>query len=118
MNKLLAALLLAAGMVAALVALRSKEPTYSAPAVAEQPTVPSVLSRAPAADELVHEFEVEGMCCGGCAPKVYAAISKAAGVREAAVTLGHARVIARADVDVAALEQVMTFGDYQAHAVR
>lgn len=115
MNKiLLAALFLAAAGTAAVV-FRAKTPTYEAPKVEQQATIPTVLASTPAAGEVVREFDVEGMCCGGCAPKIYAAISKAPGVREAAVVLGKATVITKSDVDVSALEQAMTFDDYVAH---
>ena len=118
MNKLLIALLLAAGAGAAIVALRSKDPTYVPPQEQVQETIPSALASQPGAGEVVREFDVEGMCCGGCAPKICAAIRKAPGVREAAVVLGRATVIARSEVDVAELEKAMTFDDYVAHAKR
>jgi copper chaperone CopZ len=56
------------------------------------------------------------MCCAGCRPKVYAALSKIPGVREAAVDVGSATAIVKKDVDVAALEKALTFDEYVAHA--
>jgi copper chaperone CopZ len=119
MNKLLVAFaLLAAGSAAAYIALHSKEPTYQAPQKQPQELTPLVLASQPAAGELVRVFEVEGMCCGGCRPKVHAAAVAVPGVREAAVDqeAGTATVIVRADVDVATLERALTFDKYSAHA--
>jgi len=115
MNKILLALLLLAGVAAGAVVWRTKAPSYSAPKAEEQATIPQVLASEPGDGECVRVFRVEGMCCGGCAPKIYEAISKAPGVREAAVVLGKATVIARKDADVAELEKAMTFDDYVAH---
>ncbi len=100
------------------VALRAKSPTYTAPEIVAPKALPSVLLSQPAEGEVVRVFDVEGMCCGGCAPKIYAALSGASGVREAAVDFesGTARAIVKSDVEVAALERALTFEDYVAKA--
>jgi copper chaperone CopZ len=119
MNKYaLVALLAVAGSAAAFVALRAKEPSYVAPQKVEQATIPFVLASEPAAGETVRVFEVEGMCCGGCRPKVHAAALGVAGVREAAVDqeAGTATLLVSSQVDVAALERALTFDKYEAHA--
>lgn len=119
MNKLaLVALILAAAGAATAIALKTKEPTYVAPQLAPKETTPLVLASQPAAGEVVRVLEVEGMCCGGCRPKVYAAALAVAGVREAAVDqeAGTATVIVRSEVEVAALERALTFDKYEAHA--
>jgi copper chaperone CopZ len=119
MNKYaLVALLAIAGSAAAFVALRAKEPTYVAPQQAEQATVPFVIDSQPGVGEIVRVFEVEGMCCGGCRPKVHAAALAVAGVRAAAVDqeAGTATLLVKSDVEVAALERALTFDKYEAHA--
>jgi copper chaperone CopZ len=119
MNKYaLVALLAVAGSAAAFVALRAKDPSYVAPQKVEQATIPFVLSSQPGAGETVRVFEVDGMCCGGCRPKVHAAALAVAGVREAAVDqeAGTATLLVSADVEVAALERALTFSKYEAHA--
>ena len=70
------------------------------------------------AGEVVRVFDVEGMCCGGCAPKVFKALTAQPGVRAAAVDFDShtARAIVPADADVAALERALTFDDYVAKA--
>jgi copper chaperone CopZ len=119
MNKpAIAALLLIAAGATAAVMLKTQDPTYVAPQNAKQETTPLVLTSQPAAGEVVRVFEVEGMCCGGCRPKVHAAAVAVAGVREAAVDqeAGTATLIVREDVDVAALERALTFDKYESHA--
>jgi len=112
-------LLLAVALGATIyVALRAEPPSYSAPTIAAPKSLPTTLSDQPAAGEVVRVFDVEGMCCGGCAPKIHKALSAAAGVREAAVDFkaGTASAIVKAEVDVAALERALTFEDYAAKA--
>ena len=116
MKKLLPVLLVVAGGAAAYIVVTHKAPTYTAPVAEAQETIPLVLTSRPAAGETVRVFDVEGMCCGGCRPKVFAAVTKVAGVREAAVDVGTATVIVDEKVDVGALERAMTFEDYVAHA--
>jgi copper chaperone CopZ len=119
MNKyVLIALLAVAGSAAAWVALRAKDPTYKAPVLADPSTIPFLLSSTPGEGELVRVFEVDGMCCGGCRPKVHAAALAVAGVREAAVDqeAGTATLLVRSDVATSTLEQALTFDKYEAHA--
>jgi copper chaperone CopZ len=113
-SKLLLVLLLASGGAAAWIALQTPEPTYSAP----RAEVPSALASKPNAGEVVRTLDVEGMCCGSCRPKVYDALSKVPGVREAAVELGVASAIVDEKVEPAVLEKALTFDDYVAHARR
>ena len=119
MNKYaLVALLAVAGSAATVVALRAKAPSYVAPPKVQQATIPFVLASEPAASEIVRVFEIEGMCCGGCRPKVHAAALGVAGVREAAVDqeAGTATLLVGSQVDVAALERALTFDKYEAQA--
>jgi len=111
-------LLVAAAAAAGYIVLRAKAPTYSAPVVAEQETIPTALLSQPGEGEVVRVFDVEGMCCGGCAPKVFKALTAQAGVRAAAVDYDThtARAIVPADADVAELERALTFDDYVAKA--
>ena len=116
MNKLLPVVLVLAAVGTAFVIYRSKAPSYVPPVVAAQETIPLRLASQPFGDEVVRVLDVEGMCCGGCRPKIYAALVEVPGVREAAVEIGVATAIVRKDVAVAALEQALTFDDYVAHA--
>ena len=61
-------------------------------------------------------MEVDGMCCQGCAAKLYAALGAVSGVREAAVdaAVGEASVVLPPDVEVALLESALTFEAYTA----
>lgn len=114
---LIALIVLAAG-AAGYIVLRAKAPTYAAPVAAEQETIPRALLSEPATGEVVRVFDVEGMCCGGCAPKVFKALTAQPGVRAAAVDYDShtARAIVPADADVAALERALTFDEYVAKA--
>jgi copper chaperone CopZ len=98
------------------VALRTEAPTYTPPTIVAPDALPTALLEEPQAGEVVRVFDVEGMCCGGCAPKIYKALAAAPGVRAAAVDFDSAtaRAIVKADVDVASLESSMTFDDYVA----
>lgn len=100
------------------IVVRAKAPTYTPPALVKPETLPTVLQSQPAPGEVVRVFDVEGMCCGGCAPKVYRALAAAPGVREAAVDFdtNTARAIVASEVEAAALEKAMTFDDYVAKA--
>lgn len=102
----------------AYVALRVKPPTYTPPTVTTPEALPSALVSQPAEGEVVRVFDVEGMCCGGCAPKIYKALAAAPGVREAAVDFetNTARAIVASATDVATLERALTFEDYAAKA--
>ncbi len=102
----------------AYIALRTEAPTYVPPSVVKPATLPTVLTSQPEAGEVVRVFDVEGMCCNGCAPKVHKALAEAPGVREAVVDFDTqtARAIVKADADVASLEKAMTFDDYTAKA--
>lgn len=100
------------------VVLRTEPPNYTAPEIVKPDALPKALSTQPAAGEVVRVFDVEGMCCGGCAPKIYKVLAATPGVREAAVDFdtNTAMAIVTSDTDVAALEKAMTFEDYVAKA--
>jgi len=113
-------LLLFVGAVLGLIAWRTKDPTYEAPVVAVMPeTVPVALSGDVPAGDVVRAFEVEGICCGGCSGKLYAALEPIDGVDEIAVDtiLHRVEVLAREEVDVARLAEALTFDKYTARAV-
>ena len=116
MKKLLPVVIVVAGAGAVFVALNARKPTYTRPQAEAQATIPMALASQPALDERVRVFDVDGMCCGGCRPKVYEALVKLSGVREAAVEVGRAFAIVKEDVDVASIEKALTFDDYVAHA--
>jgi copper chaperone CopZ len=115
-KKLLPILLVLAGAATAYVVFTAKRPTYTPPVAGTPDSIPLALASQPAADECVRVLDVEGMCCGGCRPKVYHALTAVPGVREAAVELGLAQAIVKRDLDVASLEKALTFEDYVAHA--
>jgi len=119
MRRLLVLAILAAGILAAFIALRAPAPSYVAPeesgAAAFSPA-PEKLRRAAAPGEAVRVFEVQGMCCEGCTGKLFASLTAVPGVRDAAVDLdaGTASVLAGEAVDVAALERALSFDKYTA----
>ena len=75
-----------------------------------------MLGSQPGAGEVVHEFDVEGMCCKGCPRKLHELLTKYDGVRVAAVSFdaGTADVIARDDVSGEDLASLLTFDKYHA----
>lgn len=118
--KALTALLAVAGLVLGLVILRAEDPTYVPPARAAMPEgVPVALRGEVPRDCVVHTFAVAGMCCEGCAGKLYDAVTHVDGVAEAAIdpVLGRAQVVAAKDTDVDALAAALTFDKYSATPV-
>jgi copper chaperone CopZ len=118
MKKLLAAIVVVAAGATVYIWKTRGEPSYVAPVLAEQTTTPTTLVSQPAADECVRVLDIDGMCCGGCPPKVRKALAEVAGVREVAVDFQAktASVIAPQSLAIAALERAATFDDYHAKA--
>jgi copper chaperone CopZ len=118
MKKLLFLVIALSGVATAYICVRQPAPTYVPPTVAAQVTIPTVLDVQPAADECVRTFDVKGMCCAGCPPKVHKALTGVPGVREAAVDFDArtASVIVPKDLDVAKLESALTFDEFTATA--
>ncbi len=119
--KLLPILLVAAAGGGALwVAQRSEDPTYAPPTEPRvvHAVIPEVLGSAPADGEVVHTFDVEGMCCNGCPIKLHELLMDVEGVRVAAVSFEtkSASVIAGRDVDAEQIAGVLTFDKYHASA--
>ena len=117
MKKSMSILLLVAAVATGYVVYRTQSPTYVAPSLAAQETIPAQLVSQPTSDEIVRVLEIDGLCdCGGCRGKLYRKLIELGGVREGAVdTEGHVSAIVRRDVDGALLESTLTFGQYTAH---
>jgi hypothetical protein len=117
MKKLMPILLLAAAVATGYVVYRTQGPTYVAPSLAAQETIPAQLAAQPGSDEVVRVLDVEGLCdCGGCRGKLYRALVEVAGVRAGAVdSAGCVSAIVSKDFDAAALAKALTFGQYVAH---
>jgi copper chaperone CopZ len=118
MKKLLLLVIALSGTATAYIWIKQPAPSYVPPTVAAQATIPTVLAAQPAADECVRVFDVKGMCCAGCPPKVHKALTSVAGVRAAAVDFDTrtASVIVPKDLDVAKLETALTFDEFTAKA--
>ena len=72
--KLFSALLATIGIVLGVIAVRAEAPTYQAPDPTLEPErAPLELSGDVPEGCRVEHFDVEGMCCEGCAGKLYAA---------------------------------------------
>lgn len=115
-------LLLLAGAALATIALRTPEPDYVAPTADEPPpavpfTLPAELLAAPPAGTRVRTFEVEGICCEGCAGKLSEALATVEGVDQVAVdsVTGRVQVLASETQDDAVLARALTFDEYEAH---
>jgi copper chaperone CopZ len=120
MKKLLLVVIVLSGTATAYIWVKQPAPTYVPPTVAAHVTIPTALTVQPATGECVRVFDVQGMCCAGCPPKVHKALSSVAGVREAAVDFDKhtASVIVSKDLDVAKLESALTFDEFTAKARR
>jgi len=111
------ALIAAAAVALGVVAWRSKDPHYVAPARAAMPTsVPVTLTGDVPDGSVVRTFEVTGMGCDGCAGKLYDAVTRIEGVGDVAVypILGRAEVVVAHDVDPATVAAALTFDKYTA----
>jgi copper chaperone CopZ len=107
--------LVAAGLWLGSVALRSKEPTYSAPPAG----APAQLSSEVPDGCLVRRFAVEGMCCETCPKKLHAALAAVEGVREAAIDFDakQASAVVDAGTPVERLLGALTSEKYSARAL-
>jgi len=119
--KLLTALVALAGLALGLFALRAEEPTYVPPALE-----PAVVEAAPLAWEgevpegaSLRTFEVEGMCCDGCAAKLYRRVGDVAGVHGVAIDpiLGRAQVVVGDGVEDELVLDAFRFDKYAAARV-
>jgi len=116
MKALWISILVAAGLGAAYVAVKSDAPRYAAPVVEPTPVVPTRLPRPAGPGEEVRVFEVTGMCCAGCTDKLYRALSAVEGVHAACVDFdtGTASALYESDRDPSTLVQALTFDKYTA----
>jgi copper chaperone CopZ len=101
----------------AVIALRAGERSYVAP-VADADVPLRITSDVPEGFCL-RTFDVQGICCQGCGGKLHGALLAVEGVREAAVDpIGkRVEVLVRSEIEVARLEQALTFGKYSARAL-
>ncbi len=111
-------LVLLAGLILAWIALSAEEPTYSAPTTAAdfEGIVPVALSGDLPAGCVVRTFDIDGICCEGCAGKLFVAMTELDGVRQAAVdpVLKRVEAVVPAEFDVAVLQGALSFGKYSA----
>jgi len=107
-----------AGVVLGWIALSAEGPLPVARAVAPPEVVPMELSGTVPDDCIVRTVAVDGICCSGCAGKLYVAAEGVDGVREVAIDTIRKRAMAvvPSDFDVARLESALTFDKYTAHA--
>lgn len=108
-------LLLLAALVLGGIALRAPEPQAAPPLLIRSDSVPYELHGAVPPDCVVRTFEVEGMCCDGCAGKLHAAVSGVPGVEQAAVdsVMGRVQVVVPRGLELARIEKALTFDDYR-----
>ena len=122
MKVVLPALLLVAAGAAAWLFLTRSGPTYEPPSQDQivYAPAPTVLTRAPAAGELVQVLDVEGMCCQGCTGKLHARLLEQPGVHVAAVDLeaGTASALVAEGTDPGALAAALCFEKYVARPQR
>lgn len=100
------------------VAVLARERSYEVPERPAPQAIPVALSGEVPPGYAVRRFDVEGICCQGCASKLHGALLSVAGVREAAVDpLAHqAFALAPADLPDERLEAALTFDKYSAKA--
>ena len=113
-------LLTLAGLVLAWIALASDEPTFHVEATVSLPdSVPYALSGEVPVGCVVRTLDVEGICCGGCTGKLYLALNGLEEVQEVAIdpVLKRAKAVVPTGLDVALLEEALTFDKYSAHSV-
>ena len=114
--KLFTALVLLSALVLGYLAKRAPEPEAAPPVLVRSDAAPYELSGEVPSGDVVRTFAVEGMCCEGCAKKLCDALLDVDGVEEAAVdsVLGHAMVVVPRELEVARLEEALTFENYTA----
>ena len=105
-------LVVVSALVLGFIAWKAQAPSYAGPAPETLQRAPSALAGEVPEGCVVRSFAIEGMCCDSCSVKLYAAVKKIPGVREAAVDpiLGRAQVVATREVSEAMLAQALTFG--------
>jgi copper chaperone CopZ len=108
-------LVFVAGLVLGIVAWRAKPRDYVPPSAAG--TVPLRLEGEPPEGCEVRAFEVEGVCCSGCAAPLHEALSSIDGVRKLALDPATRRVevLVRSEVDNERLTAALTFDEFVAH---
>ena len=106
--------LLAAGVVLTVIALRARAPTYEVPVHAAD--IPLAIQGEIPAGFVVRTFDVEGICCRSCAGKLERVLAPLAGVEQVAVDplRKEVQVLARLEVESAALVAALTFDKYVA----
>ena len=111
--------LLLAGLVLGWIALSAEDPSFAVDRPREAPeSVPYTLSGHLPPGCVVRALEVDGICCTGCAGKLFLALTDVEEVREVAIdpVLERAEAVVPASLDVAVLEQALTFDKYSAQA--
>jgi len=116
MKPLLLLFVTVAGSALGYIAMRAPEPNYAPPVPV---AVPVVLTEDPPSDCRVVQIEVDGMCCDGCAAKLYGVLTSVAAVREASVDfiLGRAEVVVPSDYDSEPLIAALNFEKYEARSI-
>jgi len=111
-------LVLVAGLVLGVVAWRAKPRDYVPPSAPG--SVPLRLEGEPPDGCEVRVFEVEGVCCSGCAAPLHEALSAIEGVRKLALDPATRRVevLVRSEVDNERLAAALTFDEFVAHPHR
>lgn len=108
---------LAAGSVLAWIAIQSPTRDYKPLDLEEAPIeVPARLSGVVPAGSLVRAFDVEGMCCNGCAGKLATRLADVEGVGETAVDVkaGRVSVVAHEEVAIDDLLGLLNVDKYSA----
>jgi copper chaperone CopZ len=115
-NLLGLSVLLVAGAALGTIAVRAKERSYVVPTRPAPSAVPHALSGEVPPGCTVRRFDVEGMCCQGCAAKLHGALLALEGVREAALDslAGTVEVVATAELADERLLAALTFDKYRA----
>ncbi len=111
-------LLAIAGLVLGWIALATDSParaTSTLPAPPEH--VPTEITGVVPDGCVVRSFELDGLCCTGCAGKLYVALHTLDEVHEVAIDADakRAQAVVPRDFDVAKLEDALTFDKYSAH---
>lgn len=111
--------LVLAGGLLTWVAVRSPQPDFEPLSAETSPTeIPTRLSGTPAAGHVVRVFDVDGMCCNGCAGKLATRLDELGAVDETAVDVkaGVVSVIVEEGVPVGDLLALLNVDKYSATA--
>ncbi len=120
MNSIGPVLLVLAGVILGWIALSAEERTYAGPVSVEPPeNVPYALAGDVPVGSVVRMLEVDGICCMGCPGKLWVALDQLDAVQEAAIDpIQHrAMAVVPSELDVAVLEEALTFGKYSAQVL-